>query len=161
MEPPFDKTDGVLETTSGYIGGHIENPTYQQVSAGKTGHYEAVKVVFDPNVVSYEQLLPIFWRNIDPLDDRGQFCDKGDQYLSAIFTVDAQQEQAAKASVRRLSASGELRGPVVTRLLPATQFYPAEQYHQDYYQKNPIRYKFYRSRCGRDDRLQELWQNQQ
>lgn len=157
MEPPFDKTEGVIETISGYIGGHVEDPTYQQVSAGETGHYEAVKVVYDPQVVSYEELLPIFWRNVDPLDDRGQFCDKGDQYLSAIFTLNAQQKQAAEQSLVQLRNSDTFAGNIATHILPAAKFYPAEQYHQDYYQKNPIRYKFYRSRCGRDTRLDQLW----
>jgi peptide-methionine (S)-S-oxide reductase len=157
MEPPFDKTDGVLATLSGYVGGHVENPTYAQVSAGTTGHYEAVKVVYNPSVVSYEQLLDVFWRNIDPVDARGQFCDKGQSYLSAIFALDAEQQRAAAESLKRLEASGKFSDPIATRLLEASQFYPAEDYHQDYYQKNPVRYKFYRSRCGRDDRLEEVW----
>lgn len=157
MEPPFDKMDGVIETVSGYIGGHIKAPTYAQVTAGTTGHYEAVQIVYDPRVVSYEQLLPIFWRNIDPFDSAGQFCDKGEQYLSAIFTADKHQQQAAERSVQRLREGGKLKGGIATKILPASEFYPAEAYHQNYYQKNPIRYRFYRSRCGRDARLDELW----
>lgn len=157
MEPPFDETEGVLETISGYIGGHVENPTYQQVSAGTTGHYEAVKIVYDPGVVSYEQLLPIFWRNVDPLDSKGQFCDKGQQYLSAIFPLNQQQKQAAQRSLQHLRADAQLPGSVATRIIPASEFYAAEQYHQDYYQKNPLRYRYYRGRCGRDERLEALW----
>lgn len=157
MEPPFDDTQGVLDTVSGYIGGHLHEPTYKQVAAGNTGHYEAVKVIYDSSVVSYEQLLPIFWRNIDPLDGEGQFCDKGQPYLSAIFTRTSQQQQAAERSLKNLRASGQLPGEIATKILPATEFFDAEEYHQNYYQKNPLRYRFYRSRCGRDERLEQLW----
>jgi peptide-methionine (S)-S-oxide reductase len=153
MEPPFDKVDGVLETISGYTGGTVKNPTYEQVSSGRTGHRESLKVVYDPSKVSYEELLQVFWRNIDPLDGRGQFCDKGEQYTSAIFVLDDEQRKAAEASLANLSLEGKIK----TQILPASEFYPAEDYHQDYYEKNPIRYKFYRWNCGRDQRLEELW----
>ncbi|HUP64088.1 MAG TPA: peptide-methionine (S)-S-oxide reductase MsrA, partial [Thermoanaerobaculia bacterium] len=141
MEPPFDDLEGVISTTSGYIGGRIVNPTYEEVSAGGTGHFEAVQIVFDPSRVSYERLLEVFWKNIDPLDASGQFCDKGTQYLSAIFFHDEQQKRAALASREALEKSGVLQGSIVTPIHPAARFYPAEEYHQDYYEKNPIRYK--------------------
>ncbi len=157
MEPPFDDLEGVISTTSGYIGGRTANPTYEEVSAGGTGHFEAVQIVFDPAKVSYERLLEVFWKNIDPLDASGQFCDKGTQYLSAIFFHDERQKKSALASRNALEKSGVLRGPIVTAIHPASRFYPAEDYHQDYYEKNPIRYKFYRTGCGRDRRLQALW----
>lgn len=157
MEPPYDKLDGVISTTSGYTGGTKQKPSYQDVSAGGTGHYEAVEIVYDPTKVSYEQLLDVFWHNIDPLDGGGQFCDKGDQYRSAIFFHDEAQKRAAEASREALIQSERLPGPVVTEILPATTFYPAEDYHQDYYQKNPLRYRYYRFACGRDARLKELW----
>lgn len=155
MEKPFDEIPGVISTRSGYTGGSTENPTYEQVSAGKTGHLEAVQVSYDPAKVSYQQLLDIFWRNIDPLDSRGQFCDKGGQYRSAIFYHDDEQRRRAAASKERLEK--ERRWRIVTEIKPAVTFYPAEDYHQDYYRKNPVRYRFYRSNCGRDDRLKELW----
>ncbi|TXL69410.1 peptide-methionine (S)-S-oxide reductase MsrA [Vineibacter terrae] len=157
MEPPFDKLDGVTATISGYTGGHQANPTYEQVSTGGTGHLEAVRVEYDPARVSYEKLLEVFWRNIDPLDAHGQFCDKGEQYLSAIFVADDQQRAAAEASKAALERSGKLPGPIVTRILPAGAFYPAEDYHQDYYRKNPLKYSYYRWGCGRDARLERLW----
>jgi peptide-methionine (S)-S-oxide reductase len=157
MEPPFDKIDGVVSTTSGYAGGIVENPTYEQVSAGGTGHAEVVQVVFDPEKVSYEQLLEVFWRNIDPLDKGGQFCDRGLQYRSAIFYEDDEQKQAALDSREKLEESGRLPGPVVTGVVPLRAFYPAEDYHQDYYIKNVRRYFRYRTGCGRDERLKQLW----
>ncbi|TQV68277.1 peptide-methionine (S)-S-oxide reductase MsrA [Exilibacterium tricleocarpae] len=157
MEPPFDKLPGVISTTSGYIGGHVANPTYKQVTRGRTGHTEAVKVVYDPQVVSYETLLQVFWRNIDPVDKRGQFCDKGSQYRPGIFYRDEQQRAAAQSSKDALVASGRFTQELATEITEAGVFYIAEEYHQDYYQKNPLRYKFYRSRCGRDQRLAELW----
>ena len=157
MEPPFDALDGVFSTTSGYIGGHKADPTYKEVSAGSTGHTEAVQIVYDPKQISYEQLLEVFWVNIDPLDARGQFCDKGSQYRTGIFYHDAEQQRLAEASKRALEASGRLDGMIVTEISPATTFYPAEDYHQDYYKKNPVRYKFYRYTCGRDNRLEQLW----
>jgi peptide-methionine (S)-S-oxide reductase len=157
MEGPFDQVDGVLSTTSGYIGGDLQNPNYRQVSAGGTGHAEAVRVRYDPERVTYEQLLDIYWRNIDPLDAGGQFCDRGDQYRSSIFVVDEAQRKAAEASKSDLERSGRLPGPVVTEIVSAPTFYAAEDYHQDYYLRNPLRYKYYRWRCGRDERLEALW----
>jgi peptide-methionine (S)-S-oxide reductase len=157
MEPPFDALDGVSATTSGYIGGHTPNPSYEQVSAGGTGHAEAVQIVYDPQRISYRELLDVFWRNIDPLDAGGQFCDRGDQYRSAIFYHDAAQRRRAESTKRELAESGVLTGPIVTEVVAANTFYPAEEYHQDYYEKNPVRYKFYRWRCGRDQRLKALW----
>lgn len=157
MEGPFDVLDGVISTTSGYTGGKLANPTYEQVSSGGTGHAEAVKVVYDPDKVGYQQLLAVFWRNVDPLDASGQFCDRGNQYRSEIFYMDEQQKQLAEESKAALDASGRLKQPVVTEIVAATTFYPAEDYHQDYYQKNPTRYKLYRYGCGRDQRLTKLW----
>jgi peptide-methionine (S)-S-oxide reductase len=157
MEAPFDAVDGVLSTTSGYTGGHVKNPTYEQVSSGTTGHMESVRVVYDPEKVGYEHLLQVFWHNVDPLDAGGQFCDRGSQYRSAIFVSDATQRRLAEASLRELEASGRFDRPIATEIREAGPFYPAEAYHQDYYQRNPIRYRFYRSRCGRDARLKELW----
>lgn len=157
MEPPYDKLEGVISTTSGYTGGHKENPTYGEVSAGGTGHYEALQVVYDPDRVSYQQLLVLFWHNVDPLDAGGQFCDRGDQYRTAIFVHDEEQRRLAEESKQELVQAGGLDKPIVTPILPAGPFYPAETYHQDYYEKNPLRYKFYRYSCGRDARLEALW----
>lgn len=157
MEPPFDRLPGVKSTTSGYIGGRTPRPTYEQVSAGRTGHAEAVLVRYDPARVSYQKLLDVFWRNIDPLAVDRQFCDIGDQYRSAIFTTGAEQRRLAEASKRKLEASGRFRQPIATQIVPASKFYPAEDYHQDYYRRNPVRYKFYRYNCGRDQRLEQLW----
>lgn len=157
MEPPYDKLEGVVSTTSGYIGGKTQNPTYEQVSSGGTGHAEAVQIVYDPKKVSYEKLLEVFWRNIDPADASGQFCDKGTQYRSAIFYHGEEQKRIAEASKATLEKSKPFKQAIATTIVPAAEFYPAEEYHQDYYQKNPIRYKFYRSRCGRDQRLEQLW----
>lgn len=159
MEAPYDKLDGVISTTSGYIGGTVENPTYQQVSSGSTGHIEAVKIEYDPAKVSYDKLLDVFWRNIDPLDDGGQFCDRGEQYKSAIFYLTDEQKRLAEASKQALNDSKKLPGMVVTEIRPASKFYPAEDYHQDYYKKNPLKYRFYRAGCRRDARLRELWGN--
>jgi peptide-methionine (S)-S-oxide reductase len=157
VEAAFDKVDGVLSTTSGYTGGIKVNPTYEQVSAGRTGHYESLKVDYDPARVGYEKLLDVFWRNIDPVDATGQFCDKGPQYRSAIFVANDNERALAEASKAALDKSHKLPGPIVTAILPATTFYPAEEYHQDYYLKNPAHYKFYRWSCGRDNRLGQLW----
>jgi peptide-methionine (S)-S-oxide reductase len=157
MEPPYDKLDGVFSTTSGYIGGFKTDPTYEQVSAGGTGHAEAVQVVYDPKKVSYEKLLDVFWRNIDPTVKDRQFCDKGSQYRSAVFVLDETQRRAAEASKAALEKSKPFREPIVTQIVDAGKFYPAEEYHQDYYLKNPVRYKYYRTSCGRDARLEELW----
>ncbi len=158
MEPPFDKLDGVVSTTSGYIGGHQKDPSYKQVSAGVTGHTEAVAIVFDPNKVSYEKLLEVFWVNIDPLNDRGQFCDFGTQYRTGIFYLDDNQRKLAEESRQKII--NKLGKPVATEITAATTFYPAEDYHQNYYQVNPVRYNYYRWSCGRDRRLKELWGEQ-
>ena len=157
MEPPYDTLPGVVETISGYIGGHVKNPTYKQVTGGKTGHYEVLKVTYDPAKVSYQTLVDVFWKNIDPLDGIGQFCDKGPQYLSAVFYVNQTQKSLAEQSKRRIQKLLGYKQKVVTEILDAKTFYPAEDYHQDYYQKNPVRYKYYRYRCGRDARLEALW----
>ena len=157
MEPAFDKVPGVVSTTSGYAGGIVAHPTYERVSAGGTGHAEVVQVVFDPSKVSYEQLLEVFWKNVDPLDKGGQFCDRGLQYRSAIFYESDDQRKAALTSRDRLEESGRLPGPVVTGIVALKAFYPAEAYHQDFYVKSFRRYWEYRSRCGRDERLKQLW----
>jgi peptide-methionine (S)-S-oxide reductase len=155
MEPPYDKLDGVLATISGYIGGKTKNPTYEEVSSGRTGHAEAVQVTYDPSKITYSNLLEVFWRNIDPLTANAQFCDHGSQYRSAIFYHDETQKRLAEESKKALSR--QFREPIVTEIVPASAFYPAEDYHQDYYTKNPLRYKLYRYGCGRDQRLEELW----
>ena len=155
MEPPYDKLDGVVSTTSGYTAGRVENPTYKQVSAGRTGHSEALKVVYDPKKVSYDTLLKVFWRNIDPLRKNAQFCDRGNQYRSAIYYGNDEEKAAAEATAKKLEERFERK--IATEIVPAETFYDAEEYHQDYYLKNPIRYKYYRFSCGRDQRLQELW----
>jgi peptide-methionine (S)-S-oxide reductase len=157
MEPPYDKLDGVVRTTSGYIGGKQPNPTYEEVSAGGTGHAEAVEIVYDPKKLTYAKLLDVFWHNIDPLTANAQFCDTGSQYRSAIFYRSEEEKQAAEKSKADLVASGRFAQPIVTEIVAAGPFYAAEDYHQDYYQKNPIRYRFYRQLCGRDARLAELW----
>jgi peptide-methionine (S)-S-oxide reductase len=157
MEPPYDELEGVVATISGYTGGTVRNPTYQQVVRNDTGHYEAVLVIYRPDEISYEELLDVFWVNIDPLDAGGQFCDRGSSYRAAIFYRDGEQAAAARASVANLNASGRLRFEVVTEVLPAREFYVAEEYHQDYYLKNPFRYRTYRTGCGRDARLRQLW----
>lgn len=157
MEAAFEKVEGVDEVISGYTGGHVERPSYEQVSKGSTGHYETVQVIYNPNQVTYEQLLETFWQNIDPHDDTGQFCDKGDQYRAAIFFSNTHQQQAAEASKRALESSGSLSEPVVTQILPARRFWSAEDYHQDYYQEHSIRYRYYRTLCGRDRRLNQIW----
>lgn len=157
MEPPYDALDGVLSTTSGYIGGQIENPTYQQVSSGTSGHIEAIEIRYDPDRISYARLLDVFWRNIDPLAVNRQFCDRGPQYRSAIFPRDEAQRAQAEASLKQLADSGRFSTPIATQILDAARFYPAEDYHQDYYQKNPVRYRYYRYACGRDARLEALW----
>jgi methionine-S-sulfoxide reductase len=157
MEPPFDKLDGVISTTSGYTGGKENMPTYEQVSSGKTGHLEAIEIIYDPERVSYDKLLEIFWTNIDPTQTNGQFADIGKQYRTAIFFHDENQQKLAVASKENLDKSGKFEKPVVTEILPADEFYPAEDYHQDYYLKNPIRYKYYRFGSGRDQFLNKTW----
>jgi peptide-methionine (S)-S-oxide reductase len=157
MEPPFDKVAGVVSTTSGYTGGTKAGATYREVSAGGTGHAEAVRVVYDPAKVSYGNLVAVFWRNVDPVDAGGQFCDRGNEYRTAIFVHDAEQRHVAEESKRQLAESNRLGKPIVTQIVDAGPFYVAEEYHQDYYVKNPTKYQFYRWNCGRDARLQELW----
>jgi peptide-methionine (S)-S-oxide reductase len=157
MEPPFDKLEGVISVTSGYSGGRKENPTYEEVSAGTTGHAEAVQIVFDPAKITYAKLLDVFWHNIDPTVQNQQFCDVGTQYRSAIFYVNDEQKRLAEESKRVLEKSGRFKGPIYTEIVPASRFYPAEEYHQKYYKKNPVRYHFYRYNCGRDQRLKEIW----
>ena len=157
MEPPYDELDGVVETVSGFSGGHVPNPSYNAVVRGGTGHLEVVQVVYDPAVISYERLLEVYWRNVDPFQDNGQFCDRGETYRTAVFVHDDAQEAAARDSRREIAALGLEERPIDTRILPFEAFYPAEDYHQDYYSKNPVRYKYYRWRCGRDQRLEALW----
>jgi peptide-methionine (S)-S-oxide reductase len=155
MEPPFEKVPGVYGVRSGYTAGRVVNPTYEQVSAGSTGHTEAVEIEFDPRRVTYEQLLDLFWHNIDPLTANAQFCDRGSQYRAGIYPKSAEERASAEAS--KAAIARKLGKPVVTEIVDATTFYPAEEYHQDYYKKNPVRYKFYRGGCGRDGRLKQLW----
>ena len=157
MEPPYDKLDGVVATISGYIGGQKPNPTYQEVTTGRTGHTEAVEVEYDPKKVSYEKLLEVFWKNIDPTQKDGQFCDHGSQYRSGVFVHNDEQKRLAEASKAALAKSKPFKGEIVTEITPATTFYRAEEYHQDYYIKNPIRYTYYRTGCGRDERLKKVW----
>jgi peptide-methionine (S)-S-oxide reductase len=154
-ESDFDKVSGVVSTTSGYTGGHKANPSYHEVGSGRTGHAEALRVVYDPKRISYQQLLDVYWRNVDPFDARGQFCDKGSQYRPEIFTHDAEQKKLALAS--KAAVEKKLKRSVVVKIEPASTFYVAEDYHQDYHNKNPVRYKFYRYNCGRDARLQAVW----
>lgn len=157
VESDFDKLDGVIETTSGYTGGTTENPTYKQISYEPTGHYEAVKVVYDAAKLSYDDILHTFWRTIDPFDAKGQFCDKGPQYRAAIFFTNESQKLAAVKS--RVETQKLFDKKIATEILEAKEFYDAENYHQNYYITNPVRYKFYRSRCGRDKRVQSIWKN--
>jgi peptide-methionine (S)-S-oxide reductase len=157
MEQPFDRLPGVVATISGYTGGKTVNPTYEDVSSGRTGHAEAVAVVYDPKKVSYEKLLEVFWVNVDPTTKDRQFCDAGSQYTSAIYYHDEEQRRAAEASRAQIERTKKFSEPIVTRIEMAGPFYPAEDYHQDYYRKNPVRYQFYRKGCGRDARLKELW----
>ena len=155
MEPPFERLKGVITVTAGYTGGRVDKPTYEEVSDGYTGHRESVEVVYDPRVISYQQLLDVYWHNVDPLNNAGQFCDNGGQYRTAIFVHDAEQKRLAEASKQAVGV--KFHHDVYTDILPAGRFYPAEEYHQDYYKKNPLRYKFYRFNCGRDRRLETLW----
>ena len=155
-ESAFEGIRGVVSVTSGYTGGAVKNPSYEEVSSGTTGHRESVEVVYDPRAISYQQLLDIFWKNVDPFDDSGQFCDHGSQYRGAIFVHDAQQRALAEASKAAVEKRFGKR-VVVTDILPASQFWRAEEYHQDYYKKNPVRYRIYRFNCGRDERLKEIW----
>lgn len=157
MEHPFDALPGVVSVTSGYTGGQTKNPTYEEVSAGGTGHAESVQVVYDPARIGYDKLLTVFWHNIDPTAKDRQFCDSGHQYRSAIFYHTEEQHRLALKSKDALERSKPFREPIVTEITPASEFYPAEEYHQHYYKKNPIRYRFYRTGCGRDKRLKDLW----
>ena len=157
MEPPYDKLPGVISTISGYMGGKTRNPTYESISTGMTGHAEVVQVEYDPSKVSYEKLLEVFWRNVDPTQRDGQFCDQGSQYRTAIFYHGEDQKKLAEASKAALEKSKPFKGDIVTEITAAPQFYRAEEYRQDFYKKNPTRYKIYRSGCGRDARLQALW----
>lgn len=157
IEADFEKVEGVISATSGYTGGKVANPSYKEVSAGKTGHTEAIRVVYDPMVVSYDRLLEVFWRNIDPTVSDRQFCDVGSQYRSGIFFHDEAQREAAEMSLAMLEETKPFTDPIVTEITAASAFYPAEAYHQDYYKKNPLRYSYYRKGCGRDRRLAELW----
>lgn len=157
MEAPFDQLPGVVSVTPGYIGGKKKNPTYKEVSAGGTGHAEAVQILYDPAKISYEKLLTVFWHNIDPTVKDRQFCDSGDQYRSAIFYASGEQQRTALQSKKALEKNKPFREPIVTEISQAGEFYPAEEYHQQYYKKNPVRYKYYRNSCGRDQRLKELW----
>jgi len=157
MEPPFDKLEGVISTISGYMGGHVDQPTYKQVSYGNSGHAEVLQVAYDPSIINYETLLKTFWKNIDPTDAGGQFCDRGRQYRTEVFYHDAEQRNLAEQSKAALVKKQAFESDIVTDITTASRFYPAEDYHQDYYHKNPIRYKYYRYACGRDERLERLW----
>jgi peptide-methionine (S)-S-oxide reductase len=157
VEEAFEKVPGVVRAVAGYTGGTKANPTYEEVSSKSTGHAEAVEVTYDPKRVSYAQLVDWFWRNIDPSDATGQFCDKGSPYRSAIFTSDAEQKRIAEASKQALQASGRLKGQIATEIVAAGPFYPAEEYHQAYYKKNPFKYQYYKQGCGRAQRLEQIW----
>jgi peptide-methionine (S)-S-oxide reductase len=157
IEADFDKIEGVLETTSGYAGGHVADPSYEQVVAGGTGHREVLEVTYDPSVVGYDELLTAFWHSVDPTDDGGQFCDRGFSYTTAIYVEDADQREAAEASKERVAADLAVDARIVTPIVEDAEFYRAEDYHQNYYEKNPARYKFYRWSCGRNDRVREVW----
>ncbi len=157
VEEAFDEVEGVVRTVSGYTGGHVPDPSYEQVTGGGTGHLEAVMVYYDPDVAAYQELLDDFWLNVDPTDDGGQFCDRGASYRSAIFYTGEKQQRLAQASKQAVMERPDAPFPMVTPILEAAEFYPAEEYHQNYYQKNPARYKYYKFACGRDARLEELW----
>lgn len=157
VESDFDKVKGVLKTTSGYTGGRTKNPTYKEVSYKDTGHYEAVEIIYNPDIVKFKDLLHSYWRSVDPTDASGQFCDKGASYRTAIFPTTKEQAEVANASLNAEQTNGKLKGRIVTKIIQATKFYKAEDYHQNYYQTNPVRYKYYRYSCGRDKRLRTLW----
>ena len=157
VESDFDHVPGVLETIPGYTGGHLKDPTYKDVTGGKSGHLEVVAIKFDPKKVSYTELLDVFWRSVDPTDSGGQFCDRGDSYATAIFATTPEQKRLAEESKRKITAAGLLQRPIVTPIHDAGPFYRAEDYHQDYYQRNPLRYRLYRYNCGRDQRIAEIW----
>jgi methionine-S-sulfoxide reductase len=157
MEADYEKLDGVLEVVSGYAGGHLEHPTYKQVSSGQSGHLEVVRITYDANKTGYKEILDFFWRHVDPTRDDGQFCDRGSQYRPAIFYQNEKQFESAVSSRNEINASKPFSEPLKVEILKAGKFYPAEEYHQDYYRKNPIRYSFYRFNCGRDARIEQLW----
>ncbi|QUX93213.1 peptide-methionine (S)-S-oxide reductase [Marinomonas sp. A3A] len=157
VESDFELVQGVSDVISGYTGGHTENPTYKQVSSGKTGHFEAVEIHFDDDVVSLKALADYYWKTIDPTDAEGQFCDKGSPYKTAMFYQNDQQKAVFEASLAKIKETKPFKKDVVTEIIPATPFYPAEEYHQSYYTKNPIRYAYYRASCGRDNRIESLW----
>ncbi len=157
MELAFEKVEGVLSVTSGFMGGTVANPSYEEVSAGRTGHAESVEVVYDPSKVSYQKLLDAFWHNIDPITPNGQFCDYGNEYRTAIFFQTDEEKRLSDISKLAIEQSKRFKEPIVTQIVKASQFYPAEEYHQDFYKKNPVRYKFYQYNCGRAKRLEELW----
>jgi methionine-S-sulfoxide reductase len=157
VEADYEKLEGVVDAVSGYTGGELADPTYKQVSSGTSGHLESVEVTYDPDVLNYGEILDYFWRHIDPTRDDGQFCDRGPQYRPAVFFLNGQQREIAEDSLQKLDRTKPFPDRLKVELLPAATFYPAEDYHQDYYRKNPIRYKFYRYRCGRDQRVEELW----
>ncbi len=157
MEPPYDNLPGIVSTTVGYTGGHVDNPTYEEVSTGKTGHAEAIKIVFDSTKTSYRDLLQVFWRNIDPTNPFGQFADRGSQYRTAIFYLNEQQKQEAIRSKKELEESGKFDQPIVTEIVPASEFYEAEEYHQEFYKKNPLRYFNYKVGSGRAGYLKKTW----
>ncbi len=157
IEADYEKLDGVVDVVSGYAGGHVKNPTYKQVSAGGSGHIEVVKVTYDADRINYSQILDYFWRHVDPTRDDGQFCDRGPQYRPAIFYQDEAQKKLAQASTKQIEQTKPFEQPLKVELIQLSTFYPAEDYHQDYYKKNPIRYNFYRYNCGRDARVEQLW----
>lgn len=159
MQPPFDalKAKGVISTAVGYSGGHTESPTYEQTSAGGTGHREVIQVTYDSKKISFKDLLAVFWKNIDPLDEKGQFCDKGEQYTSAVFYSNDDEKKDIESSIKELEKIGIKSSAIVTKILPSKTFYKGEEYHQSYYEKNPVRYKYYRYSCGRDARLKKVW----
>jgi len=159
MEEAFEKVDGVIDVLSGYMGGSVKNPSYEEVSAGRTGHAESVEVRYDPRKVTYPQLLEAFWRNVDPVTPEAQFCDHGNQYRAAIFYQGEEEKRLAEESKRAIEQSKRFSTPIVTQVAPASEFYLAEEYHQDFYKKNPLRYKIYKYNCGRAQRLEALWGN--
>ena len=159
MEPPFEKLKGVIKVIAGYTGGSKENPTYAEVTSGKTGHVEAIQIIYDPSQINYSQLLEVFWQNIDPTDDGGQFVDRGFQYKPAIFYENEEQHVLAEESKKQLEVSGRFNKPILTEIHPFRKFYPAEDYHQDYYKKNVLHYKMYRHGSGRDQFLEKSWKN--
>ena len=159
MEEAFEKVDGVIAVVSGYMGGTVQNPSYEEVSSGRTGHAESVEVLYDPSKVTYNQLLETFWRNVDPITANAQFCDHGTQYRAAIFYQNDQEKRFAEESKQAIEQAKHFKQPITTQIVMASKFYTAEEYHQDFYKKNPIRYKFYKYNCGRAQRLEELWGN--